>query len=127
MKKPHTDLLPVKSEPEASEKLIEVSRNNDYITGNLLRYLYHQNYYKHIGIDLSRQTNMITLQLIKYAGKSGKIMVWQWQGLLTQRPSPDPKCKFIISSFLTFSHLLDCTRNAMYILLLLQVMGEGDR
>ena len=34
-----------------------MSRNNEYTTGNLLDYLYHQNYYKLIGIDLSRQTN----------------------------------------------------------------------
>ena len=30
-------------------------KNDDYITGNLLDYLYHQNYYKIIGADLSRQ------------------------------------------------------------------------
>ena len=34
-----------------------MSRNNDYTTGNLLDFLYHQNYFKLIGIDLSRQTN----------------------------------------------------------------------
>ena len=30
-------------------------RINDYTTENLLDYLYHQKYYKLIGIDLSRQ------------------------------------------------------------------------
>ena len=30
-----------------------MSKNDDYTTGNLLDYLYHQNYYKRIGIDLS--------------------------------------------------------------------------
>ena len=34
-----------------------MTRNDDYTSGNLLDYLYHQNYYKFIGIDLSRQTN----------------------------------------------------------------------
>ena len=34
-----------------------VTRNNDYTTGSLLDYSYHQNYYKLIGIDLLRQTN----------------------------------------------------------------------
>ena len=29
----------------------------DYTTGNLLDYLYHQKYYKLIGITLSRQRN----------------------------------------------------------------------
>ena len=29
-----------------------MSRNNDYTTGNVLYYSYHQNYYKLIGTDL---------------------------------------------------------------------------
>ena len=43
---------------------------------------------------------------------------------------PDPKCNSIISSFLALPHLLDClicTRNAMPIVLLLQIMGEWDK
>ena len=50
------------------------------------------------------------------------------QGILTQGPTPDPKCKLIISPFLSLPHLLDClicTRNAMSIILLLQLMGDG--
>ena len=39
------------------EKLVEMSRNDDYTTRNLLNYLYHQSYYKVISTDLSRQTN----------------------------------------------------------------------
>ena len=46
-----------------------LSRNNDYTTGNLLGYLYHQKYYKLIGIDLSRQTNTSILQQINFVGK----------------------------------------------------------
>ena len=37
---------PVKNKQEENEKLIEMSRSNDYTTRNLLDYLYHQNYYK---------------------------------------------------------------------------------
>ena len=48
---------PVKSKQDEYEKFIEMSENDDYAMGNLLDYLYHQNYYKLIGIDLSRQTN----------------------------------------------------------------------
>ena len=48
---------PVKSKQEVYEKLVEISRNNVYTTGNLLDYLYRQKCYKLIGIDLSRQTN----------------------------------------------------------------------
>ena len=43
-----------KNKQEAHEKLVEISRNNDYTTGNLLDYLYHKNYYKLIGVDSSR-------------------------------------------------------------------------
>ena len=39
------------------------------ITQNLLDYLYHQNYYKHIDIDLSRQTNMNISQQVNFIGK----------------------------------------------------------
>ena len=48
--------------------------------------------------------------------------------MLTQGPKPDPKCKFIISPFFTVPGLLDCfifTRNAMSIVLLFQLMGDG--
>ena len=45
---------PVKNKQEAYEKLIEMSRNDDYTTGNLLDYLYHQKYCKINSIDLSR-------------------------------------------------------------------------
>ena len=45
---------PVKNKQEVYEDLIEMSRNHDYTTGNLLDCLYHRKYYKLIGIDLSR-------------------------------------------------------------------------
>ena len=41
-----------------------MSRNDDYTTGNLLDYLYHQKCYKLIGTDLSRKTNMSIPQQI---------------------------------------------------------------
>ena len=37
---------PIKNKQEAYEKPVEISRNNDYTTENLLGYLYHQNYHK---------------------------------------------------------------------------------
>ena len=61
---------PVKSKHEAYEKRVEMSRNNDYTTWNLSDYLYHQKYYKLIGINLSRQTNTGIPQQINYVGKS---------------------------------------------------------
>ena len=42
---------------EAYEKLVEMTRNDDYATENLLDYLYHQNYCKLISVDLSRKTS----------------------------------------------------------------------
>ena len=53
---------PVKNKQEAFEKLINMSKNNDYTTGNLLDFLYHQKYYKVIAINLSRQINTSTFQ-----------------------------------------------------------------
>ena len=37
------------------EKIIDISRNNEYTTGNLLDYDYFKKHYKLIAIDLSRQ------------------------------------------------------------------------
>ena len=54
---------------EAYEKFIEMSKIDNYTTGNLLDYLHHQNYYKLIGIDLSRQTNTNIPQQINFTGK----------------------------------------------------------
>ena len=60
---------PVKSKQDAYEKRQEMSRNNDYTTGNLLDYLFHQKYYKLIVIDLLRQTNTSIPQQINFTGK----------------------------------------------------------
>ena len=38
--------LPVKTEEEAYEKIIDISRNNEYTTGHLLDYDYFKNNYK---------------------------------------------------------------------------------
>ena len=35
--------LPIKTEEEAHEKIIDISRNNEYTTGNLLDYDYFKN------------------------------------------------------------------------------------
>ena len=53
--------VPVKNKEEAYEKIIEMSKNNDHITGNLLDYEYFSKYYKLIAIDLSRQIELETL------------------------------------------------------------------
>ena len=51
------------------EELIKMPRNDNYTTGNLLDYLYHQNYYKLIDTNLSRQANTNIPQEISFTGK----------------------------------------------------------
>ena len=47
--------LPIKTEEEAYEKIIDICRNNEYTTGNLLDYDYFKKDYKLIAIDLSNK------------------------------------------------------------------------
>ena len=65
--------LPIKTEDEAYEKIIDISRNNEYTTGNLLDYDYFKKYYKLIAIDLSKQQvlqeNEDLIQQINFIGK----------------------------------------------------------
>ena len=65
--------LPIKTEEEAYEKIIDISRNNEYTTGNLLDYDYIKKYYKLIAIDLRKQQvlqeNEDLIQQINFIGK----------------------------------------------------------
>ena len=61
--------LPVKTEEEAYEKIIEMSNNNDYTTANLLDSIYFKENYKLIAIDLSKQTKLKDPQQISFIGK----------------------------------------------------------
>ena len=61
--------LPVKNKEEAYEKIIEMSRNNDYTTGNLLDFAYFKENYRLIAIDLSKQTKLKDPQQINFIGK----------------------------------------------------------
>ena len=58
--------LPVKNEEEAYEKIIEMSNNNNYTTGNLLYFAYFLKNYKLIAIDLSKQTKIKDPQQINF-------------------------------------------------------------
>ena len=46
--------IPVESKEEAYEQIIEMSKNNDYTTDNLLNYEYLKDYYQLIATDLSK-------------------------------------------------------------------------
>ena len=65
--------LPIKTEEEAYEKIIDISRNNEYTTGNLLDYDYSKKHYKLIAIDLSKQQvlqeNEDLIQQINFIGR----------------------------------------------------------
>ena len=61
--------LPVKNEEEAYEKIIDMSNNNDYTTGNLLDFAYYKENYRLIAIDLSKQTKLKDPQQINFIGK----------------------------------------------------------
>ena len=66
------DLL-IKTEEEAYEKIIDICRNNEYTTGNLLDYDYFKKHYKLIAIDLSKQQvlqeNEDLIQQINFIGR----------------------------------------------------------
>ena len=50
--------VPIGNKEETYVKSIEMSKNNDYTTGNLLDYEYISNHYKLIAIDLSKQIEL---------------------------------------------------------------------
>ena len=50
--------VPVKNKERTYQKIIEMSKNNDYTTGNLLDYEYFSKHYKLFPIDLSKQLEL---------------------------------------------------------------------
>ena len=74
---------PTKNKQESFEKLVEMERNDDYPTGNVLEILYYQKFYKLIGIDLPRQINTSIPQQINFTGKlngtsDSKLVTRKW-------------------------------------------------
>ena len=66
----------VKNKEEAYEAIIEISKNNDYTTANLLDYEYFKDHYKLIAIDLSKQTELENTDLkqqISFIGRLEKM------------------------------------------------------
>ena len=61
--------LPIINEEETFEKMIEMSRNNDYTTDNLLDFAYFKENYRLIAVDLSKQTKSKDPQQINFIGK----------------------------------------------------------
>ena len=50
--------MPVKNKEEAYGKIMTISKNNDFKTGNLLDYEYFSKHYKLIAIDFSKQIEL---------------------------------------------------------------------
>ena len=61
--------LPVKNDEEAYEKIIDMSNNSDYTTGNLLDFACYKKHYRLIAVDLSKQTKLKDPQQINFIGK----------------------------------------------------------
>ena len=65
--------LPIKTKEEAYEKIIDISRDNEFTTGHLLDYDYFKKHYKLIAIDLSKQQvlqeNEDLIQQINFIGR----------------------------------------------------------
>ena len=68
--------IPVKNKEEAYEAITEMSKNNDYTTGNLLNYEYFKDHYLLIATDLSNQIeleNPDLKQQINFIGRLEKM------------------------------------------------------
>ena len=61
--------LSVKNDEEAYEKIIDMSNNSDYTTGNLLNFAYYKKHYRLIAIDLSKQTKLKDPQQMNFIDK----------------------------------------------------------
>ena len=77
--------LPVKNKEEAYEKIIDMSNNNDYKTGNLLDFRYFKENYKLIATDLSKQTKSKDPQQIDFIGKLENQNHWATMGFIIEK------------------------------------------
>ena len=65
--------IPVKNKEEAYEQITEMSKNNDYTTGNLLDCEYFKEHYQLIAIDLSKQTELENCDLKQHTNFIGRL------------------------------------------------------
>ena len=65
--------VPVKNREEVYEKIMSISKNNDYTTGNLLDYEYFSKHYKQIAINLNKQIELEILDLRQQINVIGKL------------------------------------------------------
>ena len=65
--------IPVKNKEEVYEQIIEMSKNNDYTTGNLLGYEYFKDHYQLIAIDLRKQIGLENFDLKQKTNFIGRL------------------------------------------------------
>ena len=65
--------LQVKNKEEAYGKIVSISKNNDYTTGNLLNYEYFSKHYKLIARNLSKQIELKNPDLRQQINVIGKL------------------------------------------------------
>ena len=65
--------IPIKNKEEGYEQITEMSKNNDYTTGNLLTYEYFLKNCRLIAIDLSKQTELENLDLNQQINFIGRL------------------------------------------------------
>ena len=65
--------IPVKNKEEAYEAIIEMSKSNDYTTGNLLDYEYFKDHYKLITIELGKQIELENPDLKQQINFTGRL------------------------------------------------------
>ena len=65
--------IPIKNNQETYESIIEIVRNSDYTTANLLDYEYFKDHYKLIAIDLSKQNELENNELKQQVNFTGKL------------------------------------------------------
>ena len=75
--------IPIKNKEKTYEEIIEMSKNNNYTTGNLLDYEYFSKHYKLTAIDLSKQIELENPDLKRQINFIGRL-------------EEDPKMFFII-------------------------------
>ena len=61
--------IPNQNKEETYKAITELTRNDDYTTGNLLDYEYFSTHYKLIAMDLSKQKAYFENQQINFIGK----------------------------------------------------------
>ena len=65
--------IPIKNKEETYKRIIQLIRDSNYTTGNLLDYEYFSTNYKLIAIDLSKQTELENLDLKQQINFIGKL------------------------------------------------------